>query len=189
MKKIFATLIDHPVAFRDIAQTGVSCAGGLGGSLKRYMSASEAMVWVGAANSKENEEPSAAGARRVFLVPTHAVGLAYERRRSPRAFLTLPLRLIGVAGEAHIPMALVTRNISSSGVYFLAPRAIQAGSAIDLEVALVDRPLGQGCVQMRTAAHVVRVDDTEMPGWSGYAASFDDIAFERDDVVPTRIAV
>jgi hypothetical protein len=134
----------------------------------------------------QQEETSAAADRRVFLVPTHAVGLAYERRRSPRAFLKLPLRLIGVAGEQQIPMMLVTRNISSSGVYFLAPRAIQAGAAIDLEVALVDRPLGQGCVQMRTAAHVVRVDETETPGWSGYAASFDDISFERDDVLPTR---
>jgi hypothetical protein len=136
---------------------------------------------------KSQEENSAAAERRVFLVPTHAVGLAYERRRSPRAFLKLPLRLVGVAGEdPQTPMMLVTRNISSSGVYFLAPRAIQTGAAIDLEVALVDRPLGQGCVQMRTAAHVVRVDETETPGWSGYAASFDDISFERDDVLPTR---
>jgi PilZ domain len=152
------------------------------------MSASEAMGWVGAAeaNEKKQETSTADAQKRVFLVPTHAVGLAYERRRAPRAFLKLPLRLVGVAGEAHIPMMLVTRNISSSGVYFLAPRAIEAGSAIDLEVALVDRPVGQGCVQMRTAAHVVRVDETETPGWSGYAASFDDIAFERDDVLPTR---
>src|SRR5579862_2638540 len=117
------------------------------------MSASEAMALSSAAKATEKridqkEETSAAADRRVFLVPTHAVGLAYERRRSPRA--------------------------------------IQAGAAIDLEVALVDRPLGQGCVQMRTAAHVVRVDETETPGWSGYAASFDDISFERDDVLPTR---
>jgi len=146
------------------------------------------MSWVGAAKveEKKEESPVAAGERRVFLVPTHAVGLAFERRRAPRAFLKLPLRLIGVSGQAETPMMLVTRDISSSGVYFLAPRALETGSAIDLEVALVDRPLGQGCVQMRTAAHVVRVDESEVPGWSGYAASFDDISFERDDVLPIR---
>jgi hypothetical protein len=85
-----------------------------------------------------------------------------------------------------IPVTLVTRNISSSGVYFLAPRVIAPGTAIKLEVALVDRPLGYGRVQMCTAAHIVRTEDTEMPGWKGYAASFDDFAIERDDSLPQR---
>jgi hypothetical protein len=85
-----------------------------------------------------------------------------------------------------IPVTLVTRNISSSGVYFLAPREIEPGTAIELEVALVDRPLGYGRVQMCTAAHIVRSEDTEMPGWKGYAASFDDFALERDDSLPQR---
>ena len=85
-----------------------------------------------------------------------------------------------------IPVTLVTRNISSSGVYFLAPREIAPGTAIELEVALVDRPLGYGRVQMCTAAHIVRSEDTEMPGWRGYAASFDDFALERDDSLPQR---
>jgi hypothetical protein len=85
-----------------------------------------------------------------------------------------------------IPVTLVTRNISSSGVYFLAPREIAPGTAIELEVALVDRPLGYGRVQMCTAAHIVRSEDTEMPGWKGYAASFDDFAIERDDSLPQR---
>jgi hypothetical protein len=83
----------------------------------------------------------------------------------------------------------VTRNISSSGVYFLAPREIEPGMAIELEVALVDRPLGFGRVQMCTAAHVVRAEDTDMPGWRAYAASFDDFALERDDVLPMRYKV
>jgi hypothetical protein len=85
-----------------------------------------------------------------------------------------------------IPVTLVTRNISSSGVYFLAPREIAPGTAIELEVALVDRPLGYGRVQMCTAAHIVRSEDTEMPGWKGYAATFDDFALERDDSLPQR---
>jgi hypothetical protein len=97
------------------------------------------------------------------------------------------MRLMRV-GEAMepIPVTLVTRNISSSGVYFLAPREIAPGTSIELEVALVDRPLGYGRVQMCTAAHIVRSEDTEMPGWKGYAASFDDFALERDDSLPQR---
>ena len=127
------------------------------------------------------------GPRRFARVPTHAVGVADERRRYPRARLSLPLRLVRV-GEAmeRIPVTLVTRNISSSGIYFLAPRDIEPGTSIELEVALIDRPLGFGRVQMSTSAHIIRAEDVDMPGWRGYAASFDDFALQRDDVVPQR---
>jgi hypothetical protein len=125
--------------------------------------------------------------RRVFLVPTHAVGLAFERRNCPRAVLNLPLRLIMVNGQAQpLPITLVTKNISSSGVFFLAPCEIDNGAGIEMEVGLIGRPLGQGSVQMRTAAHVVRVEECETPGWRGYAATFDDIDFRRDDSLPPR---
>lgn len=127
------------------------------------------------------------GPRRFARVPTHAVGVAQERRRYPRAWLSLPLRLTRVGAVAEpVPVTLVTRNISSSGIYFLAPRELESGTAIELEVALVERPLGYGRVQMCTAAHIVRAEDTDMPGWRGYAATFDDFALERDDVVPRR---
>jgi PilZ domain-containing protein len=126
------------------------------------------------------------GPRRYFArIPTHAVGVASERRRYPRAGLSLPLRLIHIVGSTPFtPVLLVTRNISSSGIFFFAPREIPLGTAIELEVGLVDRPLGLGRVQMRTAAHVVRTEDCDMPGWRGYAASFDDFALQRDDIIP-----
>jgi hypothetical protein len=125
--------------------------------------------------------------RRVFLVPTHAVGLPFERRGAPRAYLNLPLRLVGVNGQSKTyGITLVTKNISSSGVFFLAPCEIETGLAIEIEVGLVGRPLGQGSVHMRTAAHIVRVEHSLTPGWKGYAASFDDIAFKRDDTLPHR---
>jgi hypothetical protein len=120
-------------------------------------------------------------------VPTHAVGVASERRAHARAALNLPLRLKAVCGvDEPTPVTLITQNISSSGVYFLAPRHIQPGTAIELEVALVDRPLGQGSVRMSTAAHVVRVDASATPGWHGLACTFDDIAFDRDENLPPR---
>lgn len=127
------------------------------------------------------------GPRRFTRVPTHAIGVAQERRSYPRAALSLPLRLTRVGEkEEPAPVTLVTRNISSSGVFFLAPRDIAMGTAIELEVALLDRPIGYGRVQMCTAAHVVRVEQTDIPGWRGYAATFDDFALRRDDVLPLR---
>ena len=120
-------------------------------------------------------------------IPTHAIGVAKERRTHPRACLSLPLRLIRVGEVAEpVPVTLVTRNISSSGVYFLAPRKFETGTAVELEVALVERPLGQGSVQMCTAAHIIRAEELDTPGWHGYAATFDDFALRRDDVLPLR---
>jgi len=123
---------------------------------------------------------------RTFLrVPTHAISVVEDRRRSPRACLSLPLQLISVAGNAEPePVTLVTKNISSSGIFFLAPRAIEPGTAIELAVALVERPMGRGSVRLKTAAHVVRVQECGVPGWYGFAASFDDIDFDRDDSMP-----
>lgn len=127
------------------------------------------------------------GPQRFARVPTHVIGVARERRCSPRAHLALPLRLTRVGNCVEpVPVTLVTRNISSSGVYFLAPRVFEPGTAIELEVALVERPLGQGTVQMCTAAHIVRAEESDMPGWRGYAATFDDFALSRDDVLPLR---
>lgn len=142
-------------------------------------------------DSRTESVPSLAaakpGPRRFARVPTHSIGVADERRRYPRASLSLPLRLTRVGNAVEpTPVTLVTRNISSSGVYFLAPRVIEPGMAIELEVALVDRPLGFGRVQMCTAAHIVRAEETDMPGWRAYAASFDDFALQRDDVLPMR---
>lgn len=120
-------------------------------------------------------------------VPTHAVRFPLERRFHARAALNLPLRLRRVGDQVEpTPVTLLTRNISSSGVFFLAPKPIAPGTAIELEVALVDRPLGQGSVRMSTAARVVRSEPAASPGWHGVAAMFDDIAFDRDEAVPER---
>lgn len=127
------------------------------------------------------------GPRRFARVPTYAVDVARENRRYPRAKLSLPLRLIAVASvREDFPVTLVTRNISSSGIFFLAPRELEVGASIELEVGLLDRPVGQGRVHMRTAAHVVRVEPTDALGWGGYAATFDDFALQHDDVIPLR---
>ena len=126
--------------------------------------------------------------RRGFTrVPTHAIGVVQERRSHPRAALRLPMRLTAIEGQREPqPVTLVTQNISSSGIYFLCPLRVEPGTAIDLEVGLVERPLGHGSVRMVTAAHVVRTDRAETPGWHGVAATFDDIDFRRDERVILR---
>jgi len=110
-----------------------------------------------------------------------------EHREYPRATLKLPLKLQSVDGVVEeFPITLVTRDISSTGVYFLCPKALADGAAIELQIVLVSRPLGQGNVVMASMAHVRRSDAAAMPGWYGIAATFDDVQFDRDDCVPTR---
>ena len=125
--------------------------------------------------------------RRFARVPTHAVGVFPEHREYPRASLRLPLRLRGIAGRAEdFPITLVTRDISSTGVFFLCPRKLALGTPIELEVVLVSRPMGRGNVVIVSKARVTRLEPAAMPGWFGIAASFDDLEFDRDDNVPTH---
>src|SRR5215469_10192534 len=85
--------------------------------------------------------------KRFGRVPTHAVGVHTEHRERPRASLKLPLQLRSVCGVLEqYPVTLVTRDISSSGVYFLCPKSIAVGTNIELDIVLVCRPLGYGNV-------------------------------------------
>jgi len=125
--------------------------------------------------------------RRFARVPTHAVGVFPEHREYPRASLRLPLRLRGVNGRAEdFPITLVTRDISSSGVFFLCPRKLALETQIELEVVLISRPMGRGNVVIVSKARVTRIEPAAMPGWFGIAASFDELEFDRDDNIPSH---
>jgi hypothetical protein len=125
--------------------------------------------------------------RRFVRVPTHAVGVHPEHREYPRATLRLPLRLRSVN---HIleqfPITLVTRDISSTGVFFLCPKKLELGTQIELEIVLISRPMGRGNVVVATTARVQRLEPAATPRWYGVAALFDDMSFDRDDSVPSR---
>jgi len=130
---------------------------------------------------------SAVSIRRFARVPTHAVGVFHEQREYPRASLRLPLRLRSVQNVVEkYPITLVTRDISSTGVFFLCPKRLELNSIIELEIILVSRPMGHGNVVAVTVAHIRRVESANMPGWFGIAASFDDLKFDRDDGNPSR---
>jgi PilZ domain-containing protein len=123
--------------------------------------------------------------RRFVRVPTHAVGVFPEHREYPRASLKLPLKLRGVDSVREtFPITLVTRDVSSTGVYFLCPKPLAVGASIELEIVLVSRPLGRGNVVVASMAHVMRMEPAAMPNWYGIAASFDDVEFDRDDGIP-----
>lgn len=125
--------------------------------------------------------------RRFVRVPTYAVGVVPEHREYPRATLKLPLRLRSVSGLAEeFPITLVTRDLSSTGVYFLCPKPLPMGASVELEIVLVSRPMGCGNVVIATKAQVRRVEPAAMPKWFGIAASFEDLQFGRDDGVPSR---
>lgn len=126
-------------------------------------------------------------ARRFPRVPTHAVGVFPEQRQYPRASLQLPLRLRSVNHVAeNFPITLVTRDISSTGVFFLSPKELPLDTLIELEVVLISRPMGRGNVVIASHARVSRTERAAVPGWFGVAATFDDVEFDRDDSVPTR---
>jgi c-di-GMP-binding flagellar brake protein YcgR len=110
------------------------------------------------------------------------VGRAHERRAYVRARLSLPLRLERVAGQRRIEQyRLQTANISSSGLFFLSPLRIEAGTPIELEVELISPPAARATVRMSAVAHVVRTEPAEKVGWHGVAAAFDDISYQRDE--------
>ncbi len=136
---------------------------------------------------KQDDGTPRRGRSRAFArVPTHAVGVACERRQYPRAALRLPLQVRRVAGQSEAAHGgLLTRDISSSGVYFLCPERIEPGTPIEVEIGLINRPFGRGTVRMRTEAHVVRVDSAGENGWHGLAAEFDEITFYRDEAFPS----
>jgi hypothetical protein len=46
--------------------------------------------------------------------------------------------------------------------------------------------MGRGNVVVATMARVRRLELAAMPGWYGVAVLFDDMAFDRDDRVPSR---
>jgi hypothetical protein len=120
-------------------------------------------------------------------VPTHAVRPVEERRAYTRAKLSLPLRVKRIAGQREQKQQVLrTMNISSSGVLFLFPHRIEPGTPIEIEVCLVDRPLGRGSVKMKTQAHVVRAEPALRSGWHALAVCFDDITFQREEPLPSR---
>jgi hypothetical protein len=132
-------------------------------------------------------ESNIAAHRGMARVPSHTVPVPNERRSYPRARLRLPLKVVRIAGRRESePQVLYTFNISSSGLYARCPLELTPGTPVDLEIELVRRMAGRGNVRMLTQAHVVRLERDEKNGWHSVAFTFDDISFQRDDILPPQ---
>jgi hypothetical protein len=99
-----------------------------------------------------------------------------ERRRYPRFNAWLPLRLTAVAGKIEsATVTLLTQNISKAGVCFRAPRWVEPGQAIEVEVTLVGFGPGGKDIHISGIGSIVRIDPGEIPGWYKLAAAFDEL--------------
>ena len=97
-----------------------------------------------------------------------------ERRRHKRFIVWLPLRLTAVAGEIGPPaVTLLTHNISKAGVCFPAPRRIEPGQVIEVEVAIPGVGTGGKDVHISSEGYIVRTEPGSKPGWYKLAAAFD----------------
>jgi len=115
-------------------------------------------------------------------LPGHAARRTSERREYARARLALSLSVSRIAGQAIARRAILrTKDISSSGAFFLYPRRIAPGTPLALEVSLLDGRPRHRAVRMCTEAHVVRAKAVGKPGWYGLAVAFDDIRYHRDE--------
>jgi hypothetical protein len=116
-------------------------------------------------------------------VPTHAVRVPNERRVYCRAHLKLPLRILRIAGRRETDSEqFTTVDISSSGLRTLCPFEIPVGTPVHLEVDLVKRPNHCGNVRLIAQAEVVRANP-DSHGWHSLAFSFDEITFEREELM------
>src|ERR1700676_2092834 len=98
-----------------------------------------------------------------------------ERRRYPRFITWLPIRLKAVAGKIEpAAVTLVTQNITKAGLCFPAPRHIEPGQAIEVEVTLAGFwPDGKD-IHISGAGYVEGIDPGNKPGWYKLAAAFDE---------------
>jgi len=97
--------------------------------------------------------------RRSRPAPRPAIDVASERRRNPRFTARLPLRLTAATHKVKFgEIPLLTQNISKNGVCFPAPRRIEPGEFIEVEVTLVGHgPHGKD-VHVSGAGRVVRAE-------------------------------
>ncbi len=109
--------------------------------------------------------------------------LINDRRMNPRLPLQLPLEVCRTNGQGVrvLGASLVSRDISTMGVYFVSPERLERGAQVELDVALVDRPLDRGRVRLKTRGEVVRVEPDGAEGNHGLAVRFDEISFHYED--------
>ena len=115
----------------------------------------------------------ASGWRDMTLLP--------ERRHYPRFTTWLPLRLKSVGGIVEPdPLPLVTQNLSKTGLCFPAPRRIEPGQSIEVEVTLLRAGPDSNNICVSGTGYIVRAESTKTPGWYTLAAAFDESTSDEE---------
>ena len=103
-----------------------------------------------------------------------------EQRRSQRFELSLPLTVLRASrGEINGPGE--TRNLSSTGVYFVLSEVIELGSLLEFTVTLPDEISMAGPVRLLCKGKVIRVEQQER-AQVGVAATIERYEFLRDSL-------
>src|ERR1700694_2866559 len=98
-----------------------------------------------------------------------------ERRRYPRFITWLPIRLTAVAGKSEpATETFLTQNISKAGLCFPAPRRVEPGQAIEVEVTLAGLERDGKDSLISGGGYIVRVESGNKQGWYKLAAAFDE---------------
>jgi hypothetical protein len=96
-----------------------------------------------------------------------------DRRRYPRFTAWLPLRLASVNHKVEFEdIPLLTQNVSKDGVCFPAPRRIEPGATIEVEVTLMRAGPGGKDVHVSGVGRIVWAEAGNKPGWYKLAATF-----------------
>lgn len=103
--------------------------------------------------------------------------LTREQRRSQRFQLALPLTLVR-SSRGEINRLGETRNVSSTGVYFVVGETVELGSLLEFVVTLPDEISMAGPVQLVCRGKVTRVEQQE-ESRVGVAATIERYEFLR----------
>jgi len=125
-------------------------------------------------------------------VPTHAFGVFHEQREYPPAAF-VAFAFAGCAAWKNAvekyPVSLVTRDISSTGVFFLCPKTHRTQFCNpNWKSSFVSRPLGRGKRRRPSPSQkCAAVESANMPGWVRYRRPpLDDLKFRPPTMkVPT----
>ena len=104
--------------------------------------------------------------------------LVKEQRRSQRFELTLPLTLIR-GGRGNVRLVGETRNLSSTGVYFVIAEPIELGSMLEFIVTMPEEISLAGPVRLLCKGKVTRVERRE-EAVVGVASTIERYEFHRE---------
>jgi hypothetical protein len=104
-----------------------------------------------------------------------------ERRKSQRFDLTLPIHVTRLS-EKSVSLVGRTRDVSSSGAYFVVNADVNEGTPIEFFVTLQGGVSSVSKVRLRCLGRITRAESTDEDGHRGIAATIDRYQFVRESL-------